>query len=84
MGTKIPKTKMPLPVWRDLCVSIVAMSKARENGADGRTLECQWERIHGFLRALQVCDLITFHEWRRLADAAYYAWTGQERESCRT
>lgn len=82
MGTKATKTKMPLAAWEDFCISIATISEERENGDDTILLLPKWERMHGFIRALSICGLITPDEWTRLADVIDYAWTGKEPEPC--
>lgn len=76
---KTTKTKMPLAAWRHLCHTVTDMNKDRENGVDTTTRQLKWEEMHGYIRALLDCALIDLVEWKLLADALYYAWTGKEK-----
>lgn len=78
MTTPSQKTKLPLRAWKQLCSSISTLTESREIGTERETLNSKWEGIMGYIGALLDVGTITWDEYLRLSEAAFFAWTGKD------
>jgi hypothetical protein len=83
MGTKTPRTKMPLTAWLEFCRQVAALAAEREKNPYDIAVMLRRERLMGFIDGMQACRAITLKETNLLADVAFYALTGRESQSCR-